>query len=355
MQALLRELMEQQGNPCLTIALNTHRHHPENQQDRIHLKNLQNEAVREMEAKWEKEVCRAIGDRLETLVEEIDHESNLDSLLIFVNPDFTQIKRLPIPVINRVAAGERFYLRDLFRVLQYKQRYYVLVLSRDKARLLKANMQELEEEVQEGFPFENQDLFTTDTFKLSTNKGQDNLIEEFFNRVDKDFQEVWLKDRLPLVVCTEERNFFHFEKVADRKKLIIGHLNMNRLDEKGNAIIRDAWPIARAYNQAKYADRISELKRTVSSGKAFSDLNDIWKQVQEGRGHILFVQEDYLQPAVEQNGQWAVLSPASPPTPQADPDVLDRLMEMTYLLGGEIIFSDQKALAEFQGLGLVGR
>ncbi len=347
--------MEQQGNPCLTIALNTHRHHPENQQDRIHLKNLQNEAIRQMEVKWEKGVRRAIEDRLNTLTREIDHEANLDSLLIFVHPDFDRSIRLPLPVINRVVLAERFHIRDLLRTLQYMQKYYVLVLSRDKARLLKGNMQALEEEVREGFPFENQDLFTTDTFKLSTQKGQDNLIEEFFNRVDKLFQEVWLKERLPLVVCTEERNFFHYEKMADRKNLIIGHLNMNRLDEKADSIIRDAWPIARAYNQTRHADRISELKRGVSAGNAFSDLNDIWKRVQEGRGQLLFLQEDYLQPAVEENGRLAALPPGSGLPPEADPDILDRLMEMTYLLGGEIIFTDQKALVDFQGLGLVGR
>jgi hypothetical protein len=347
--------MEQQGNPCLTIALNTHRHHPENQQDRIHLKNLQNKAIQEMEAKWEKSVQRAMEDRLDRLTREIDHEANLDSMLVFIHPDFAQLKRLPIPVINRVAMGERFYIRDLFRTLQLMQKYYVLVLSRDKARLLKGSMEALEEEVRAGFPFENEGLFTTDTFKLSTQKGQDNLIEEFFNRVDKQFQEVWLKERLPLVVCTEERNFFHYEKMADRKNLIIGHLNMNRLEEKADSIIRDAWPIAKAYNQAKHADRISELKRGVSAGNAFSDLNDIWKHVQEGRGQLLFLQEDYLQPAVEENGRLAVLPPGSELPPGADPDILDRLMEMTYLLGGEIIFTDQKALADFQGLGLVGR
>ncbi len=355
MQTLIRDLAQQTGQPCLTIIFNTHRHHPENQQDRIVLKNLQTRAEEELERNVEPSAAKSIVQRLEVLAAELDHQFNLDSLLLFVHPEKTEFVRLPIPVQDRIAVSDRFYTRDLYRAEQLKQRYYVLVLSRERVRLIEGEGTKVFRVDPDPFPMDNATLFTTDRQKLSTNKGQDNLIEEFFNRVDKQFLKIWNADRAPLVVCTEERNFFHYEKVADRKNLIIGHLNQNRLDEKVERIIEETWPIARANQQAETEARLGELMEAQNAGNAFSDLNEIWRRAQEGRGRLLFVQDNYFQPALWTNDHFVTVDPGKPFPEESDPDIIDRIIEMTTLTGGEVIFTNEEQLADFQGLGLVGR
>jgi hypothetical protein len=355
MNQVLKNLKDIFADPCVTIVLNTHRTKPDYLKDGLVLKNLQKQAEERLMNDYDKRFVRKLIAKLSDLTEKIDHSHNLESLVVFVNEEIAEYTRLPIPVEDRVVVDHTFATRDLVRAMHHQESYYVLVISRDKARLIEASSDKVVEEIGRPFPIENKKLYTTDRLKLSTAQGQDNLTEEFFNQVDKIFQAVWKDHPLPVLVCTEERNFHHYQKVADKKDIIIGHLNKNRLDEKPHHIVEEAWPIVHQNNRKKNEQRLAELGKATGEGKLLSDLNDVWKAVNEGRGQTIFVQKDYFQPARVLNGQIHPVGPEEADLKGVVDDIIDEIIELNLQYGGDAVYLTEEHLKDFRGLALIAR
>ena len=355
MNLTLKQLKDIYSDCCITILLNTHRTRPDNERDPIVLKNLVKDAETRLLNDYDKRFAKNITDRINQLVDSIDHNHNLESLVLFVSEDVSEFARLPVEVEDRVAIDETFATRALIRALNQQKAYYVLVLSRDETRLIEAFNDKVVQEIGKPFPIENNTLYSTDRLKLSTAQGQDNLIEEFFNRVDKEVNQIRNDNPLPVLVCTEERNFHHYLKIADRKDTILGHLNKNRMHEKDHAIVSEAWPVMEEVRLQNNATRLEELRIALGSGMFLSDFGDIWKAILEGRGKTLFVQEGLFQPARLNGNEIEIVPMEDSDKKGVIDDIIDEMIENNMRFGGDIVFLAEDDLKDFQGLALVTR
>jgi hypothetical protein len=355
MDSLLREIKNIKSNCCVTLILNTHRTAPDYHKDPILLKNLIKEVGERLVQKHDKQVSGNILKLLKKLAESIDHSHNLDSLVIFATEEMADYTRLTIPVKSRVVIGETFATRDLVRALHEESTYYVLVISRQYARLIEAHNDKVMCEFTDDFPLKNDSLYSTDKHKLSTAKGTDYLIEEFFNQVDKILQKVIAQNPAPVLVATEERNFHHFMKVADKKESIIGHLNKNRDEEKALHIVAEAWPIVHSAIIDRNQKRMDELNKAANTGKKVSDLNDIWTAIHEGRGQTLFIKKGTFQPAIAEKGKIIPVRENENGRQNYIDDIVDEMIELNLKYGGEAVFIEGDGLDVYNGLVLLTR
>jgi hypothetical protein len=355
MDTLLREIKNIKSDCCVTVILNTHRTAPDSQKDPILLKNLLKEVEERLTQKCDKQVLISILKRLKKLSESIDHSHNLESLVVFANEEMADYTRLTVPVKSRVVIGKTFATRDLVRAMHEESTYYVLVLSRQNARLIEAHNDKVMLEFTQNFPLKNDTLFTTDRLKLSTAKGTDYLIEEFFNHVDKVLQKAIAPNHAPVLVATEERNFHHYMKVADHKEIIIGHLNKNRDDEKAHHIVTEAWPVVHAAIIDRNQQRLNELQKAANSGKKVSDLNDIWTAIHEGRGQTLFIKKGTFQAAITERGKITPVRESENSRENFVDDIIDEMIELNLKYGGEAVFIEGNGLDQYNGLVLLTR
>lgn len=356
MDKKLKLLKDIKSECCVTIILNTHRTKPQNQKDAIVLKNLIKEAETRLLEHFEKRQVLPIIKKLNTLSEKINHNFNLDSLILFANEEIADFTRLAIPVINRVIIDQTFATRDLIRATHEQTSYYCLVISRQNARLIEAQNDLFVKEFSGDWPIKNETLFSTDKLKLSTAAGQDILIEEFFNQVDKVVNETIKENPLPIMIVTESRNYNHYLKVADRKETIIGHLNKNRDDEKSHHIITDVWPIVKDIFKTKREERISELGKAVSSGKLVSDINEIWTAVNQGRGKTLFIRKGTFQAAIIKDNKVIPVNDQSKDGENGFiDDIIDEIIEINMQYGGGSVFIENDYLDKYNGLALIVR
>lgn len=354
MNPLLKKVKDVQGDVCVSIIMNTHRTRPDNQKDGILLKNLVKEAEQRLYNDHEKRYIEPLIKNLNATVESIDHNHNLESLILFASHDLADYTRLPVAVTDRVVIDESFATRDLIRAMHEESAYYVLVLSRQSARLIEAYNDKVVSEFSGNFPLSN-NLYTTDKLKLSMVAGQDNLIEEFFNRVDKTVWEVTKDHPLPVILATETRNVDHYLKVSDKKDLIIGHINKNRDDEKAHHIIPDAWNVVLELIKTRNAARISELRQAVVTGKFVSDYNDIYKAITEGRGKTLFVKKGFYQPALLVSGEIRLVDEKDKNHKGVVDDIIDELIELNLSYGGDTVFLQGDELDKFDNIALITR
>lgn len=354
MNQLFKKVKEIRSEGCVSIILNTHRTKPDNQKDAITLKNLIKKTEERLLNDYDKRFASFIIKKLKNLANTINHNFNLESLVLFVNADFAEYTIIPIEVEDRVIIDNTFATRDLVRAMHQATGYYVLVLSRQNARLIEAYNDKVVQEFKGNFPIKNT-LYTKDKIKLSTAKGQDNLIEEFFNKVDKLVLKSIKNNPLPIILATEIRNFSHYQKIADKKDLIVGHVSRNRDDEKPYNIILDAWKVVQANVKEKHADRIVELGKAVSLGRYLSDYNEIWNVLQQGRGQTLFVKNDFFQSALLIDNKILLNTNFGNNQKGIVDDIIDEMIELNISFGGDTVFLEGNELEQFQNLALITR
>lgn len=356
MNIKLKELKDIISESCVTIILNTHRTSPDNKMDSLTLKNLIKEAEERLFADEKKRDAKQLVERLKDLESQIDHNHNLESLILFVNEDVAEYTRLPIAVENRVVIDHTFATRDLVRALHFEANYYVLVLSQQKVRLIEAFNDKVVAETGNSFPIENTQFYSTNKAELSNANRQTNLIGEFFNRIDKEVNQIRKDNPLPVLICTEESNYHEYLKISDQKQSIFDtYLNKNRVDEKAHAIVTEAWKIVKDYTIKKNNARKQELKTAVGQNKFLSDTNEIWQAIKQGRVQTLFIEEGNFQPALWENDQIQYVSDNLRVRKEVVDDIYDELIELNMNYGGDVVFLPKGQLSEFNGFGAITR
>jgi Bacterial archaeo-eukaryotic release factor family 11 len=131
-------LLETRDPLCTSIYLPTSPVTHEAQADRIELKNLCAEAIRQLEAAGADR--RAVSDVRESLDDLIDDDDfwaeQARSLAVFAASDFLRTFRLPNRLTSVVEVGDRFYVKPLLRAVTFPQAAFVLALAAGSVRLV---------------------------------------------------------------------------------------------------------------------------------------------------------------------------------------------------------------------------
>lgn len=141
--------------------------------DRIRLKNLVEEAKKEVKEKCDEETA----DRLRAQLDEVPNferelVTHRGGLVIYITPDDMYYYHLSIPTTNLVSIGDRPNLKALIENFQYKNEFHLILLNGDQIRLLKSDLMSVEEiELDEDAPTRLEDVVDTDYDGSSLNHG----------------------------------------------------------------------------------------------------------------------------------------------------------------------------------------
>ncbi|MGV8114121.1 MAG: hypothetical protein AB2L17_14590 [Lentimicrobium sp.] len=320
------------------------------------LKNLIKEAEERLFTGESKRKAQKLMQRLLNLESQIDHNYNLESLVLFVNEEIAEYTRLPIAVEDRVVIDNTFATRDLIRAMHLDSGYYILILSQQRVRLVEAFNDKLVKEIGSPFPIDNTRFYSTDKAELSNAKRQTNLIAGFFNQIDKEVNIIRKANPLPVLICSEEGNYYEYLKIADQKQSIFDtYLNKNRVEEKAHHIISEAWKIVKQYTEEKNNARKAELEKAVSQNRFLSDTNEIWQAIKQGRIQTLFIELGKFQPAIWENDHIEYVSDDIRNRKEVVDDIYDELIETNMSYGGDVVFLPNGELSEFSGFGAITR
>lgn len=354
MNNILKEIKDLRGKICVSIILNTHNTHPDNEKDAILLSNLQKEANERLSKEADKKLANKIIEQLDELVKKIDHRYNTESLVLFVNEDIAKYTRLSIAVNDRVIIDESFATRDLIRSQHTQQAYYTLVLGQDRARLIEAANGRVIEELGRPFPIFNYSLFTTNATAGSNATRVGNYQKEFFSRVDKAVWAIWRENPLPIVISADEKSAAYFKTVSEHNDIIIGTHN-DSFGKSAQHIVDANWYIVEEYAHKNNEKRLLELKEALNTGKFLVDINDIWIAIEQGKGQTLFVQNGYYQPAKIIDDKISLVDIEKASKPGVIDDIIDEMVEINAAFGGDTVFISDGGLEKFKGLALTTR
>ncbi|WP_423735092.1 hypothetical protein [Chitinophaga caseinilytica] len=351
----MHQLAQSQEGPCVTIALATHRTHPDNQQDAILLKNLVNEAENRLLKDYDRRSVDALLKNLHSLETRIDNRLNDFGLYVFASAGTAEyVRTMWPPAENKVYVDKEFALRDIIKAYNRSEDYYILHLSQSGVQLYEALNDRIYDEVAgNGFPYRDNPHYITDRQARSDPKKVDNQIKEFLNKVDKSMVAVHAVHPLEIIVAATRENFDYLLEVADQPKIYSGHFTIDAGRADIHYLSDKAWPVVKDLQKARRAAAIDELMAGVSSGKVLTDMQEIYLAAREGRGELLLVKSNFSQPIDITPQGFDYAKDAT--VPGINDDIVNDIAWEVVDKKGRVFFTDQPALRQLGDIALLTR
>ena len=367
----LNQLKNVQAQPAVSLFLPTHRTFPDNQQDVIALKNQLKQLEERLLADYDKRLVAQILEQIHHQTKDLNPNYHLDSLAIFATADSAQVLRLPFPTQERIVIDQQFSVRDFIRELSYAVQYYVVVISREIGRLIKASNDrvihefsvddsDLNERLPHGaFPVQNDNLYSTSGAERATAANEDRLLKEFLNRVDKNVQTVRASEPLGLVIVGDRRNISFYESICDQPNAIIFSVDNVTQLEQGSAqhIIDSIQTELKSHQQQLHQQHAQQLDELYASDRVVTDVQQIYQAVLQNNVDTLYVQQGYMQTGwVDTDQQRIYLDQAhAPDSAQATDDVINHIIDAAQQHAANIVFIPADYLQSKAPLTLMSR
>jgi hypothetical protein len=293
----LESLANERNTPCVSISLNTHRTHPDNEQDIILLKNLLKEAEERVILEFGKRPVSSLLEKIANIGDEIDPNFNLDSLHIYLSNSTKEIIRSTWNTnSNSVHISDSFDIRSLMKSYNRTENYYILLLSQSGVKLFSmVNEKIISEYLNDDFPFHENRHYNTHSDKGSDSKHLDDLVREFMNKIDKAVVNVFNETGLHVVVISTEDNFSRLSQVMDKHSIYLGHANIDNNHIDMDHIASQGWDIVKELQHKHRKEAILEMKEAVGQGIVSTDLQEIFQASLDGRGDLLIVHQDFAK------------------------------------------------------------
>ncbi len=351
-QVVLNKLMKEQEYPCISVLLPTYRTAPEYFQNEILIKNLIREAEDRLKKELSKRDAQFYVEKLKNLADRVDISKTLDGLALFVNKNFSEIIDLPFPVKERVMIDSTFATRDIIMTINRGIRYYTLVLSIEKVRLIQCHRDEAVDIEEKGFPiYSGLDFYELNPEDLSKERAK--KVKDFFRRVSRALHEFYEDEQQSLVIMGVEKNLGFFKEVTELGKHIITYIEGSYVNNPAYDIGKKVWPLVHQKMTEMRNGYIQELEKGVDAGKYAGDIANVWRYANEGRVSLLLSETSYHQPS--RLNEDNTITPIEEPEEGMIDDAVDEVAEIVIDKGGKVVFVDDGLLKDYNRIAAVLR
>jgi hypothetical protein len=315
-RAAVERLIETRAPECVSIYLPTSHIPQEAQADRIELKNLAAEAVRQLEANGASR--RDLGDLPEVFDDLVDDDEfwneQARSLAVFATPQAHQTYRLPNRLSSAVEVGDRFFVKPLLRAVSFPQAAFVLALAAGSVRLV--------EVLREASPFTVRvtDLPTdaasaagkasiadrAPVGRLQGSEGQKVRLRQYARKVDRALHGVIGATELPLILAAAEPLASIYRSVNTYPQLVASGLRGNPETASDDELAAEARTILDELYEHELSTIRERFELLRSEERASSDVATVARAATYGAVDTLLVDIDEKMPGLVDEGTGVV-------------------------------------------------
>jgi hypothetical protein len=357
----LETLIAHQGKPAVSIYLPTTRIPTRVQAETLQFKNLIREAEEQL-AQFEMRGpdVRAILEPARQLITDSDFWRHpQDGMAVFLAEDIFFRYQLPISFRTELIVSEVFHLKPLVPILSNEFVFYILAVSQNQVRLLRASRFEVEEldpatipsslqEVLSEYEIEKQVQYRTSGTAQSAGRGggfywgqgagatvdDKAKIREFFDRIDRGLRDFFQDQNAPLVFAGVEYLFPIYREANTYTNLVESSITGNPEELQPNDLHRRAWRLIEPLLTAKRVADIELYHRSFSHNLTSTKIAELVPWADKGRVQIAFVDKQAVKWGQYDPGQFeAIIQDERQP---GDRDLTDLVAIYTLLRGGEV-------------------
>ncbi len=370
-------ILSERTGPCLSLYQPTHRAFPERQQDPIRFRNLvksMGESLRQKYPNREIEPLLAPFHALADNQEFWDH--SLDGLVVLGSPDAMRVYKVQRAVPEFAVVADSFHTKPLMRIMQSSDRYQILAIDRNEARLFEGNRDQVDEiPLATGVPRNLEDAVRIDAerYRATRTHGRadpgvmgrhgtsdvksdaiDADTERFFRAVDRAVTEFHSRPTgLPLLLAALPEHHHLFRKVSNNPNLLATGIDVHPKDLSAEQLRERAWALVLPTYLERLAGLVDAFGAGLAKQQATSHLSEAARAAAEGRVATLLLQAGHRIP-----GTVDTVTGAVSPGDMSDPgtgDMLDDIGEMVLRKGGEVVIVPAERMPTQSGLAATYR
>ena len=360
MSERLTELFTEREGPCLSIYMPTERGFSGNQKDVERYRQLVAKLGTSLATEYPATQSEALLAPLHELAaNDRFWQHTLDGLAVLRAPDYYKVYKLQRVVPERAIVADSFHTKPLLRIAQSADRFHVLAITRDHARLFLGDRYALDEvQTDPGFPHTIAEaLGEADWDGQEYTHGSDEIdqaTQRFFRVVDRAVTERYSKPfGVPLLLAALPQNQPAFRAVSKNAQLIEEGISINPDALTADALRERAWEIVEPRYRARLAGFVDDYHAGKARGLATDDLNDIAMAVLGGRVRVLLVEDErMIAGRIDRNTgavEYGDIADA-----HMD-DLLDDLAEFTLRMAGEVVIVPEARMPTKTGAAAVYR
>jgi hypothetical protein len=374
----LRMLLQHEASPAASLFHPTERATFEPEQNTLRLKNLVSQAHDSLAERGLRrpQIEELLAPLNELLGDGEFWRHQLDGLAVYRSPELFRFYRLPFAVDERVVVGDRFYVKPLLPALAAEGHFYVLALSQNSVRLLRATHYSIEEVSLDdlGIPRSLAEALQYDDIEKgalqhrpsarpgATGRSQaadrsgrggrhifhghgpgdedaKNDILRFFQGVDRGITRLLGADQTPVMLAGVEYLHPLFRQASSYRHIVDTGIEGNPEQLSAAQLHERAWPLIEPLFKAPTERARAKFAAQIGTGLASADLGEILRAAHDGRVESLFVERG--------REIWGRYDPAGGelklggrPAP-AEPDLLDLASKETLLRRGDVFLLDR--------------
>lgn len=343
------------GYPSVSVLLPTRPGPRLAPDDVAHLDRLVADACRRLDAEPSSVDVEPVLARLEELRGEVTARPARRGLALFAGPSFQAAIDLSVPVEERVAVDWTFLTRDLVRALHQAPRYRLLVLSSDAVSLYEGTGRRLVEVREHPSPMTVAQPDPGGRGARGGDPGRQAAERRFalYREADAVLTARTRGEPLPLVLAGTTRHTVDYRRLSGAPGGTVGVLSGSHGRTPPWKLGRAAETLFADARATRTRDALAEL-RAATARRTASGLARVWATVLERRVSLLVVEESYVQPArLTDDGRTLVVT--GDPEPDVLDDVVDEVIELVLLTGGEVVLAPDGALDAWGRIAAVVR
>lgn len=359
MLEVMTRLLAEEADLVVTLTAPLDRKRPNNDKDRIKLRNLRTKArarVLQISREIDSEpLLRHLDDALGR----VDLGAGALGYIVVATAHGSETHLLRFPVAETVTLGTTPATRSLIQGLRRSPRYRLLVVSDKAMRLFEGLRDDLDEVTDHGFPFAA-DIKPRDrraiAGRFAREPGGDDKEQwrNFYRTVDEALTAAIGDDPLPIILAGVGASTSMFEEVSVNTASILGHISGAHEHTTPHELGTKAWPLLREHLKTRRREVIADLSEAIHSQNAVTGVAEAWQLARSGRGQTLVVEEDYRAEAAREVDHRLVSSTESGGAEVMD-DPVDQLIEHVVRHGGSVEFVAPGSLADLDRIGLILR
>lgn len=319
------------------------------------LKVLADQLGHELKAKYAEEACKAVMDRLSSVIATLHIEKHKKGIAIFVSPDFGKVVLLDTFVREKVVVNSSFEIRDLLQDKRQADKYLVLLLSCRQRRLYQGSTAEFLKII-DGVP---QVLTGDDVDReqganpVATESGKETLMDHFLHQVDREIGQLIARDHLPVFVMGAKRVLGHFKKITRNRAGIATYISGN-YDRLGFAQLQKLLePYLVGLRTGHQEKLLALLDRAADQKKLIVGITQVKEAALNKRGQKLVVENNFVYPVHPFLTASGLGAAQDQQTFFFLPDAVEDVIANVIANGGDVDFTDNYSLDKYEHIALV--
>lgn len=312
-QETLKPLLNSRATPCISLYIPMQHAGADNYQNLVRTKVLLRTTEQKLKIRQIDEAAiRTLLKPAEALVKQAEFwEHPGHGLALFRAPDYFAVYRLPRTFVSSVSIGSRFTIRPLLPLLEGHGRFFILALSHNHVRLLRATRDTVEEVTWSEAPKSLAESLRFDDperqihshsggpgknaifhGKAEDDSSDKEHIRQFFHQLDRSLPDEVRREGCPLVLAAVSYLFPLYGQQNTYAGLMPGGVPGNPDHLSANELHQHAWERVAPVFQQHRNQAIARFAELIGTGYASADLVEVLIGAWSGRVETLFVAEE---------------------------------------------------------------